>query len=97
MTREDVLERGKPISLELRSLGLGKLYLFGSVARNEPDTNDVDFLFEAESDDALDFFKLVDATERLETLLGQPVDLVNRKLLHRRIRPRVESELIEIY
>ncbi|MEA3038605.1 MAG: hypothetical protein QOE79_1118, partial [Sphingomonadales bacterium] len=35
--------------------------------------------------------------ERLETLLGQPVDLVNRKLLHRRIRPRVESELIEIY
>jgi predicted nucleotidyltransferase len=97
MTREDVLERVRPIALELRSLGLGKLYLFGSVARNEPDTNDVDLLFEAENEDSLDFFKLVDATERLEMLLGQPVDLVNRKLLHRRIRPRVESELVEIY
>jgi predicted nucleotidyltransferase len=97
MIREDVLERVRPIAPELRSLGLSKLYLFGSVARNEPDTNDVDLLFDAESEDALDFFKLVDATERLESLLGQPVDLVNRKLLHRRIRSRVESELVEIY
>lgn len=97
MRRDDVLAKVRLVAPELKRLGLGKLYLFGSVARGELDTNDVDLLYEAESEEALDFFNLVDATERLQQLLGRPVDLVDRKLLHRRIRPRVEAELVEIY
>jgi predicted nucleotidyltransferase len=97
MKRDDVLDKVRLVAPELKRLGLGKLYLFGSVARGELDARDVDLLYEAESDEALDFFDLVDATERLQQLLGRPVDLVDRKLLHRRIRPRVEAELVEIY
>ena len=97
MTRTDVLDTVRLVAPELKRLGLCKLYLFGSVARGELRTNDVDLLYEAESDEALDFFNLVDATERLQALLGRPVDLVDRKLLHRRIRSRVEAELVEIY
>jgi predicted nucleotidyltransferase len=97
MKRDDVLDKVRLVAPELKRLGLGKLYLFGSVARGELDTKDVDLLYEAESDEALDFFDLVDATERLQQLLGHPVDLVDRKLLHPRIRPRVEAELVEIY
>jgi predicted nucleotidyltransferase len=97
MTRADVLKTIRPLAPELKRLGLGKLYLFGSVARDEPETNDVDLLYEAENEEALDFFDLADAADRLEALLGRPVDLVERKRLHRRIRPRVEAELVEIY
>jgi uncharacterized protein len=97
MTRDDVLEKIRALAPELKRLGLGKLYLFGSVAREDPHPNDVDLLYEAADDQKLDFFELVDATERLEELLGRPVDLVNRKLLHHRVRPRVEAELVEIY
>ncbi len=97
MNRRDVLDKVRLVAPELKRLGLGKLYLFGSVARGEQHTNDIDLLYEAENDDTLDFFDLLDATERLQQLLGRPVDLVDRKLLHRRIRPRVEAELVEIY
>lgn len=97
MTRNDVLNKIRPLAPELKRLGLGKLYLFGSVAREEPQPNDVDLLYEADEKHKLDYFELVDAAERLEELLGQRVDLVDRKLLHRRIRTRVEAELVEIY
>src|SRR4051794_22773998 len=97
MTRAEGLDKIRPAAPELRRLGLGKLYLFGSIAREEPETNDVDLLYEAEGGNALDFFELIDAAERLEALLGQRVDLVERHRLHRRIRPRVEAELVEIY
>jgi hypothetical protein len=97
MTRTDVLEKVRPIAAELKRLGLGKLYLFGSVARGEPRTNDIDFLYEADRDHPLDYFELIDAAERLQNLLGLPVDLVDRKLLHSRIRGRVEAEIVEIY
>jgi predicted nucleotidyltransferase len=96
MTREDVFEKIRPLAPELKRLGLGKLYLFGSVARDEAETNDVDLLYET-SPGEMGFFELMDATERLETLLGTRVDLVRRDLLHPRIRPRVEADLVEIY
>src|SRR3954465_10697633 len=97
MTRDGALETIRPLAPELKRLGLGKLYLFGSVAREEPQPNDVDLFYEADEKQKLDYFELADAAERLEKLLGKRVDLVDRKLLHRRIRPRVEAELVEIY
>lgn len=97
MKRDDVLAKIRPAAPELKRLGLGKLYLFGSVARGEADPRDVDLLYEAEDEESLDFFNLVDAADRLESLLGRRVDLVDRKYLHQRIRPRVEADLVEIY
>jgi predicted nucleotidyltransferase len=97
MTREDVLERVRPIAPELRSLGFAKLYLFGSAARSDPDARDVDLLYEAEGTLRPGFDELADAWIRLEDILGKPVDLVDRELLHRRIRSRVENEMVEIY
>jgi len=96
MTRTDVLDTVRPLAPELKRLGIEKLFLFGSVAREEADAKDVDLLYEA-SPGSIDFFELMDAMERLETALGKPVDLVRRDLLHPRIRPRVEADLIEIY
>jgi len=96
MTRDEALEALKPLEPELRRLGFGKLYLFGSVARGEAETNDVDLLYE-EGARAPGFSQLTDALARLEEVLGRRVDLIERHGLHRRIRPRVEAELVEIY
>ncbi|HEY0413480.1 MAG TPA: nucleotidyltransferase domain-containing protein [Allosphingosinicella sp.] len=97
MTRDDVLDRIRPLVPELKSLGFAKLYLFGSAARSDPDARDVDLLYEAEGTLRPGFHELADAWVRLEEILGKRVDLVDRKLLHRRIRPRVENEMVEIY
>lgn len=97
MKREDVLSVLKPLEPELKRLGFAKLYLFGSVARSDPDAPDVDLLYEAEGNLKPGFHELADAWDQLENSLGKPVDLVDRNLLHRRIRSRVEDEMVEVY
>jgi len=97
MKREDVLAALRAIEPELKSLGFAKLYLFGSTARSDPDARDVDLLYEAEAKVRPGFDELADAWIRLEDILGKRVDLVDRELLHRRIRSRVENEMVEIY
>jgi predicted nucleotidyltransferase len=97
MRRAEVLAAVKPLEGELKRLGFGKLYLFGSVARDEPEPRDVDFLYEAKPEARPGFFQLTDALARLEEVLGSSVDLVDRQRLHQRIRPRVEAEMIEVY
>jgi predicted nucleotidyltransferase len=97
MKRDDVLEALRPLEPELRQLGFAKLYLFGSAVRSDPEARDVDLLYEAEGTHRPGFDELADAWYRLEQILGKPVDLVDRELLHRRIRPRVENEMVEIY
>lgn len=96
MTRDEVLNTLKPLEPALKRLGFSKLYLFGSVARDEPETNDVDLLYE-EAETKPDFFQLSAALDELEKVLGRRVDLVSRQRLHHRIRSRVEAELVEIY
>jgi predicted nucleotidyltransferase len=96
MKRDDVLAKIRLAAPELKRLGFEKLYLFGSVARGEADTRDVDLLYEA-AGHPIGYFTIVEVTEKLESILGQPVDLVERQRLHRRVRPRVEAELVEIY
>lgn len=97
MRRAQVLAVVKPLEDELKRLGFGKLYLFGSVARDEPESHDVDLLYEAEQEGSPGFFELTDALARLEQVLGRSVDLVERQRLHHRLRPRVEADLVEIY
>ena len=97
MKRDDVLAILRPLEPELKRLGFAKLYLFGSAARCDPDPRDVDLLYEAEGPHRPGFHELAGAWDRLEHILGRRVDLVDRQLLHRRIRPRVEHEMVEVY
>lgn len=97
MKREEVLSALRPLEPELKRLGFAKLYLFGSAARSEPDARDVDLLYEAEGILKPGFHELAEAWDRLEDILEKPVDLVDRELLHQRIRPRVENEMVEVY
>jgi predicted nucleotidyltransferase len=97
MTRSDVLDALRRLEPELKRLGFAKLYLFGSAARSDPNARDVDLLYEAEGELKPGFPELADAWDRLESLFGKPVDLVDRELLHQRIRAGVEHEMVEVY
>jgi hypothetical protein len=68
--------------------------LFGSWARGDhsPDS-DVDVLVEVDPSIGLDFVTLA---ERLEELLGQPIDLVSRRAIKPKFWESIASELIYV-
>ncbi len=73
---------------ELRSeFGVTSLRIFGSVARNEQhDGSDVDICVEMRPK----IFLLIALKDKLEQLLGCPVDVVRR---HRNMNPILEEEI----
>ncbi|MFN3944879.1 MAG: nucleotidyltransferase family protein [Allosphingosinicella sp.] len=80
MTRQEVLRRLNESEPELRKLGIGKLYLFGSAARGKPATNDAGLLYEPGSV-LFGFMALAGAMIRLEEILGSKVALIARERL----------------
>jgi len=95
MERELVLQVLRQNRAEIRSYGIKSLALFGSVARGEarPDS-DVDLL--VEFDHPVGLFGLIALQQRLEELLGCPVDLGTLDSLKARIRPRVMEECVYV-
>lgn len=76
---------------ELRQLGVRRLSLFGSMARNEAtETSDLDFLveFQRKSFDAYMDLKFL-----LENLFDRRVDLVLPETLKPRLRDRIGKEV----
>jgi uncharacterized protein len=75
---------------ELRLLGVDRLELFGSFARDEgKDSSDVDFLVELSQ---VTFDRYMDVKFFLEDLLGRKVDLVIRRSLKPALRDTVLRE-----
>lgn len=76
---------------ELRGMGVRSLALFDSTVRGEarPDSN-VDLL--ADLGETVGYVELVRIAERLEVLLGRPVDLVPRGALRPSLRAQVLAE-----
>ena len=95
MRREEVLEILESHTAELEQFGVESLRLFGSVARDEADSDsDIDLLVGfKESPGFSSFMKL---RIFLEDLLGAKVDLVTENGLRDRVRPYVEEEAIRV-
>ena len=95
MTRAEALAVLTAHRAELAALGLRRLALFGSVARDEagPDS-DVDVLVEFEGKAALD--RYAGLYDRLEGLFRQPVDLVTASTIRPFMREGVEEDAYEV-
>jgi predicted nucleotidyltransferase len=75
---------------ELRRLGVRRLSLFGSVARNEAtDASDLDFLVEFQQKS---FDAYMDLKSLLERLFSRRVDLVLPESLKPRLRDRIAKD-----
>jgi predicted nucleotidyltransferase len=96
LSRDDAMQRLKRATVEITSLGVRRLALFGSVVRNEarPDS-DVDVL--VEFDPARKTFdNFLALSELLERLLDHPVELVTTEALSPYIGPHILSEAEDV-
>lgn len=93
MTREDVIARLRDVAPELGDLGIVRVAVFGSFARNEAgDDSDIDLLVEfADPPDLIEFIRI---KNRLGVLLGRDVDLVTPDALHPYLRDDILREAI---
>jgi predicted nucleotidyltransferase len=89
------LSRLRAVLPELRrDYPLGRMALFGSVARGDSDLDsDVDILVEVDPTIGLGFVTLA---ERLEMVLGRKVDLVSRRAIKPAMWRQIEPELIDV-
>ena len=93
LSKQQVLARIQENHAQLRSLGVRRLGLFGSFARNEPTTDsDIDFLVEFEPGQKTfdNFMRLVFL---LEDLLPRPVEVVTAESLSPYLRPYIMEEV----
>lgn len=93
MQRERVLSLLREHQADLRAMNVASLAVFGSVARNEAGPeSDVDLLIEFTC--PVGMFHFLTVKQRLEEILGRPVDLATRAALKRQFRDTILSEAI---
>ena len=91
-----VIEQAAP---ELRARGIAALYLFGSQARGDAGADSDIYLAFDVAEEANATFSLLDQADlqlRLQDLLGKKVDFLERRAIHRDLRPRVEHDMVRL-
>ena len=98
MKRDDAIAALRRHQGELRAAGVGGLFLFGSLARDEArGDSDIDVFFDLERPQGFTLFNLVALQQRLQDILGAKVDLMTRQALHPRRRPRIEASAVRVF
>ena len=97
MNRDDVISRLQLHEAELKKLGVERLYLFGSTARDEArEDSDVDLFFDYEKG-KLGLFELMDVKSYAAGLLGRRTDIMTRDSLHRTLRRQIEASAVRVF
>jgi uncharacterized protein len=82
---------------QLRQLGVERLYLFGSTARDEArEASDVDLFFDYERG-KLGLFELMDVKEHASRILGRKADIMTRDSLHKVLKTRIEASALQVF
>lgn len=98
MKRDEVIAALREHEPELRSAGVVRLSLFGSVARDEAQTeSDIDLLAAFDEAHALSLLDVIGIENRLADLLGQPVDLIEEGTLKPRAQQNVSREAVRAF
>jgi hypothetical protein len=96
MKRSDALNLVQSHQEELRKLGVKSLNLFGSVARDQANSqSDVDILVELE--ESIGFFEFFRIQHYLEDLFQCPVDLGTVDALKEHLRQPILEEVIHVF
>lgn len=97
MKRVEAISRLKQGEDEMRRLGVLRLYMFGSTARDEAGTDsDVDLFFD-HSRGALSLYGLMDIKDLAREILGRPVDIMTRSSLHPALRTEIEASAVRVF
>ena len=97
MRRDAVLTELRSHEQDLRQRGVERLYLFGSVARDEARPgSDVDLFFDFDKPG----FSLIDVIglqQHLSQLLRTRTDIMTRGSLHPSLREGIEQSALQVY
>jgi predicted nucleotidyltransferase len=97
MDRDRAIATLKAHETELRQLGVRRLYLFGSTARDQAhDTSDVDLFFDYE-EGKFGLFDLMDVQEYTSRVLGLAADVMTRDSIHKVLRPSIEATALRVF
>ena len=96
LSRAEAIRRVQECESEIRALGVSRLALFGSVARDEASLDsDVDVLVEF-AKGSKSFDRLLRLAELLEVRLGRSVELVTLESLSPFMGPRILAEAQDV-
>src|ERR1700720_4216881 len=97
MDREHVIATFRAHEAELHRFGVARLYLFGSVARQEARSDsDVDLFFDTDNP-RFSLIELVDVQDRVSDILGTETDVMTRASLHPMLRHKIEGEALRVF
>lgn len=97
MERDHVLTTLRRHSADLKGLGASRLFLFGSVAKNEARSDsDVDLFFDFD-DPHFSLVELVALNDRIAELLQARADVMSRGSIHPRLRSSIESSALQVF
>jgi len=98
MDRDTILQRLRAHESELRTLGLRHLSLFGSAARGEARADsDVDLAADLDPRRRVGLFRFAAMRERIEALLGAPVDLIAEPIERDALAKRIERDRVRVF
>ena len=96
-TKEEIEKRLAPHIDRLKQEGVGALYLFGSVARDEAGSDsDIDFFID-QSSKGFSLLELAGVKHILEDVLEARIDVTTRASLNPALRERIEGDAIRIF
>ena len=97
MQRDEVIDRLREHEAELKKLGVVRLFLFGSTARDYANENsDVDLFFDYQKG-SLGLLALMELKERAAAILGQPTDIMTHDSIHPIFRARIEQSAVLVF
>ena len=97
MRPSEAVARLRQHETELKELGVRRLYLFGSTARDEarPDS-DVDLFFDYDRGH-FGAFGLMEVMERASVILECKTDITTRDGLHKLLRQQIEAMAVRVF
>jgi uncharacterized protein len=97
MKREEAISRLRQHEADLKRLGVERLYMFGSTARDEASGNsDVDLFFDYQKG-KLGVYELMDVKEYAASILGRETDIMTRDSPHKTLREEIEATAVRVF
>ena len=98
MNRTQTVAKLQSYADAIKALGAISLFLFGSIARNENNSNsDLDLFVDYDPNGKFNALDLVDIKFLLEDRLGLEVDVTTRDSLHPMLRDDIEKSAVRVF
>ncbi len=95
MKRDEIIDKLREREADLRAHGVMHAALFGSVARNEQNTeSDIDILVDLDPAIVATMFDYAGLKDYVASLFQGPVDVIDREALKPRVRPRTAVDAV---